>query len=73
MEIGLADTYGNLTYLVNGPNPATQYFTLGNGASVQVRAVQILHLRLENKFVDQSISRLAHAMKLCNLSSFENH
>jgi hypothetical protein len=33
--IGTTGQTGNKTYLVSGPNPATQYFTLGNGGSIQ--------------------------------------
>ena len=35
VAIGEADTYGNVSYLVSGPHPRTQYFTNGNGGSIQ--------------------------------------
>ena len=43
--MGEADTYGNVSYLVskegNVPSAATQYFTLGNGASVEWYALPV--------------------------------
>jgi UDP-2,3-diacylglucosamine pyrophosphatase LpxH len=34
VAVGEANTYGNVSYLVSGPHPRTQYFTNGNGGSI---------------------------------------
>ena len=48
--MGEADTYGKVSYLVskegNVSSAATQYFTLGNGASVEWYALSQLQISL---------------------------
>ena len=56
--MGEADTYGNISYLVskegNVPSAATQYFTLGNGASIQWYALPVTEASLAGQTCNQA-------------------